>query len=707
MSKWGAFFKRVVKAILWLSLGFVLLFILVVLLIRIPSVQNKIVDFATSFISSKTQTRVEIENVGISFPKAIVLEGIFLEDTHADTLIYARKMRVNIALYGLFSNKIDISSVALEDATIKLYSAVTDPLFNYNFLITAFSDTTKQVSEKTSEPSLWKFSLDKINLTNVKFTYYDDYGGMRVFAAITQAETRVGEISPKKSLYAFNKLIMSGLNVRVQTSEPAYTQAKNPDNILPTVTAKNLQINNSSVTYADSVNFLSVISVIDQLELSDASIDIHKEQLIFDQLSLSKSDIRYHNFEPVTIADSLSDSISSSGNNWKVIINRMNMDDNIFIYRVGEVTEAKNEFNPAHLEFEHMTFTADDFYYDRDLVKISVKDFSATDQNGFIINNLETDFSMDATSINADKIKLKTPDSSIDADFYVQYSTLESFTQEYKFNNLKLVMRSVSFKNNDALYFSNDLIDLPFFTNLTNITTAKGTISGPLNNLSGRNLVIKTGENTILETDFNIAGLPNVQKASYNFPNLKVISGKNDLIMMAGPSIPENIELPEDISLDAVFKGKIKEFESVISLNSSFGDINLNAWVDKEENFSGNINVTGFDLGKLLKDSLLYGPVSLTAEAAGQGLDKNTVMADIKGEVTELFLNRYTYKNLTLDGTLFGQEFSGKINLDDEYAEFNFEGLVGLNPGLEFYQFKFNLEGADLQKLNKIGRAHV
>lgn len=700
MNKWGTFLKRVVKATLWVALGFVLLFILVVLLIRIPSVQNKLVDYATSFVSGKTQTRIEIENVGISFPKVIVLEGIFLEDTQADTLIYARKIKVNIALYGLLSSKIDIGSVALEDATIKLYSALTDPLFNYNFLITAFRDTTKQVIEKTSEPSKWKFNLDKINLTNVKFTYNDVYGGMNVYAAITQADVRVGELSPKKSLYAFNELILNGLKVNVQTSEPANTQTKDPDKILPTVSAKNLQISNSSVTYADSANFLSVISVIDQLELADALIDIHKEQLIFDQISLAKSDIRYHNFEPVLIADSLADSLSSSGNNWKVTINRMKMDDNVFIYLVGEHTEAINEFNPAHLEFEHMTFAANDFYYEKDLIKISVEEFSATDQNGFIIQNLETDFSMDATSISADKLKLRTPDSTIDADFYIQYSTLESFTQEYKFSNLKLVMRNVNFKNKDALYFSNDLINQPFFVNLTNATTVKGIVSGPLNNLTGRNLIIRTGENTVLETDFNIVGLPDVQTASYNFHNLKVISGKNDLVMMAGPSIPENIELPEVISLEAVFKGKIKEFESIISLNSSFGDLNLNAWVDKEENFSGNISVNNFDLGRLLKDTLMYGPVSLTAEATGQGLHRDTIMADIKGEVTELYLNRYKYQNLTLAGTLFGQEFSGNINLKDENVEFNFEGLVGLNPGQEFYQFRLEVPGADLQKLN-------
>ena len=701
MSKSGIIIKRIIRVALWVTLGFVLLFILVALLIQIPSVQNKIVRYASSFVSSKTHTRVEIKNAGISFPNAIVLEGIYLEDTQSDTLIYAGRMKVNIALYDLLLSKINIASIALEDATIKLYSTQSEPLFNYNFLITTFSDTTKQEDKKPSAPSKWTFSIDKVNLTNVKFTYNDVYGGMSVFAAIANSDVRVNEIAPKKSLYAFNELLLNGLTVDVQRNEPVNQQTINQEKTLPKVSAKKLQISNSSVTYSDSVNYMSVISVIDELGLADALIDIQEEFLVFDRLTLAKSDIRYHNFEPEFLTGSLTaDTLSSSGNNWKVTVNSMNMADNHFIYRVGDVAEAKNEFNPGYLKFEHLTIDANDFYYDKNLVKIAVEELSATDQNGFVINSLATNFSMDKTSITAEKLKLKTPNSTIDADFYIQYSSLESFTGDYEFSDLNLVMRNVNFKNQDALYFSNDLINLPFFTNLTNTTSLSGTVSGQLNNLTGRDLVVRTGENTKLETDFTIAGLPDVKEAFYDFPNLKIISGKNDLEMLAGPSIPENIELPENLNSEVVFKGKITAFESTVDINSSFGAINLDARIDKDENFSGIISVNQFDAGRLLKDTVLYGPVSLTAEVLGQGLDREKVIADIKGEVTQLYLNRYTYQNLTLDGTLTGQNFSGKINLNDENAVFNFEGFVGLKPGEEFYQFRMDVPGADLQKLN-------
>jgi translocation and assembly module TamB len=91
--------RTTIKAIIWVVLIFVLLFLIVALLIRVPSIQTKIVHFATSFISNKTDTRVEIGSVSIAFPKSVVIEGIYLEDLNQDTLIHAGKATVNIALY--------------------------------------------------------------------------------------------------------------------------------------------------------------------------------------------------------------------------------------------------------------------------------------------------------------------------------------------------------------------------------------------------------------------------------------------------------------------------------------------------------------------------------------------------------------------------------------------------------------------------------
>ena len=61
---------------------------------------------------------------------------------------------------------------------------------------------------------------------------------------------------------------------------------------------------------------------------------------------------------------------------------------------------------------------------------------------------------------------------------------------------------------------------------------------------------------------------------------------------------------------------------------------------------------------------------------------------------------KYTYHNFNVDGNISGKEFEGKINLNDENAVFDFDGLVSINPDKERVKFRLNVQGADLQKLN-------
>ena len=703
MIKLIPIFKKTAKVILWVTLIFVFIFIAIAVLIQVPSIQTKIVHFATSFISSKTHTKVEIGSVSIAFPKSVVLEGLYLEDLNKDTLLYAGKAKVNIALYDLLKSKIAIRSFDLEDATVKLHSTKTDPLFNYNFLLTAFGDTTTQVKTAPETASKWTFSLDNISLENIRFTYHDEYAGMNVFVAVKSSEISVHTIDPGKSMVQFDELLVKGLTAIVRRIKTGNSSIANPESVSPKIIAKNLQISNSSVSFADSVGNLSINAILYESGLKDFSIDLQKEMLNIESVNLSESQIRYHDFKPEIPLDSV---VATSGNNWQVSVKSLEMMDNVFVYKIGNNPELKGLFDPKNLTFSHLDLLATDFFYSSALTKASVKEFSAIDQNNFAFTGLETDFSMDANSITTNKLKFTTANSSIDADFTIQFSSLTTLIDSLEFRHLDLDLRNLRFRNSDLLYFNPGLIAQPFFKNRSNSTTASGKVNGSLRDLKAKNLAVKTGTNTNLKTDFQIKGLPEFKTAYYDFPNLKFISGKKDLVMMAGSYLPDSIDIPENISLEMAFKGKMKEFATTANVTSSFGAANVIASIDPAENFSTKITMNNFDVGRFLKDTVMYGPVSLTAEADGQGLDMNTIKAKIKADVTELYLNKYTYHNLKVDGTVNGKQFEGKAKLDDENADIVFDGLVNLNPNQEQYKFKLNVLGADLKRL-KLTEADV
>ena len=700
MKKVQLLLRKLIKAILWGIITLVLLLVVIALLIQIPAIQNKIIHGVTDYISNKTHSKIELKNIGISFPKSVVIEGLYLEDLKKDTLLYAGKTKVNIALYELFHHKISISSIALEEVSLRLNSSKTDSLFNYNFLLTAFGDTTKQANANLKTASKWTFSIDQVSLKSARFRYDDAYAGINVFAVLKNSEFGVDKIDPQNSLYSVVDLLAEGVTANVLVTASINTQQNQSGSVLPTIAAQNLQLNNAVISFIDSVGNQSIVSDIDRCKLENASIDIQKQLLASDYIYLSKSKIQFHTFGSELSANGTAlVPIAATANNWKVSVKSMVLDDNSLTYKAGNNPEIRNTFNPDRMEYNHLMLEATDLLYSPDLTKVSVKKFSAIDQNNFAITSFETDFSMDQHSIIAKKLKANTTNSSIDADLRLKYSSLSTLMDSLQFSNLDLDLRHLRFKNADVLYFKPDLTAQSFFKNSQNVTTASGTISGRMNNLIAKNLSVKTGVNTMLKTDFVIKGLPEYQTAFYDFPNLRMTSGKKDIEMLVGPSIPVSIELPENISMQAVFKGKLKSFESTANMTSSFGAANLIASIDPSDNFSSKMSLSNFDLGRLLKDTILYGPVSLTSEANGQGLDLKTVKAKIKAEVTQIYLNKYTYHDLKLDGTLTGKEFEGKISLNDENAVFDFDGLVNLNPNSERYNFRLNVKGADLQKL--------
>ena len=700
MNKWKSYLRKSLKVVAFGLVVIVSVFLIIAGLIRIPSIQIKIVRYATTFISDKTHSKVEIRKIGISFPKSIALEGLFLDDMQKDTLISAEKAIVNISLYDLFHNKITINYVEIEQASANLHSSGTDRLFNYNFLVDAFRDTTSKVKPDTTTVSKWTFTLDKIILKNIRLIYNDEFSGLKVFAALNNLDFNIDKIVPTESLYQFGKMFVDGLTLNVlRLPSPNQTETE-PISILPTIGANQLHFSNSTISYTDSVGYLSVVAVIDQFGLDSASIGLQTKLLSSGYLNLSKSKIQYHTFTPELPFDpNKAEQIPESGNNWEILLGRIVLNDNTIHYKSGIDKPLKDVFDPDDLEFSSLTLDATDFYYSTDLTKISVTKFNATDQNGFAIESFEAGFMMSPSAITVKKLKAKTTDSNIEADFSVQYTSLKALVDSLQFNNLNFDLKKLQLANSDVLYFKPDLSGYPFFKNSRNVTTASGKIAGQTNNLAGIGLSINTLAGTTVMTDFTIKGLPNVKTAFYNFPNLSITTGKKDILLMADTLIPKSIEIPEKLNLVAVFKGPMNSFASTATFTSSFGNANLVASIDPAENFSVKLGIERMDLGRLLKDTILYGPVSLVSEATGRGLEPKTVTSSIKTYISELYIKNYTYRNLALDASVNGREFGLKITGNDTDLVFGFDGSANLNTNQEKFKFKLDVKGADLQKL--------
>jgi len=693
--------KKTIKAILWVAIIFVLLFLIVAGIIQIPAVQTKIIRAATTFVSNKTHTRVEIERVGISFPKSVIVEGLFLEDLNKDTLIFAGRLNANIALTDLLFNKISVNNVELENLSLNLYSTKTDSLFNYNFLITAFSGSNKTDTVTSKTPSVWTFTVGNIALNNIRVRYDDEFGGTNVNVSLQKLELRVHEIHLEKSVYAIDDLMVEKLRANVLLSEAVRSSIKKPStSLLPILSANNIQINNSILSFGDSVNKQSILAAIKRFELKEGVINLQTKLVNMDKVYLSESEIHYKTISTIKIDTTPKVEDYSPKSNWKVTVKHIDLSNNALAYTVGQHPKPQKVFDANILKYSNLNLLADNLFYSSDSTKVLVTKFSAIDQNNFAITQFQTNFRMDAHSINGQNVKAATTHSTLIGSASIRYESLQSLKDSLPFLFLNVNLKKSSFTNADILYFAPALGTLDFFKNKQNITSISGRVNGQVNKLLGKQVVIKTGDKTVIETDFTIVGLTKTETADFIFPNTKLESGEKDLRMIAGAYIPQSISLPKDLTLLVNFNGKIKSFRTIVGMKSTYGAANLVGTLDTKENFTANMNINNLDLGLLLKNRKMYGPVTLTAQVDGHGLDPKTMEARIKADASKIYLNSYNYQHLIIDGTASGKEFYGKVNLNDENAVFDFDGLVNMTPNQERYKFHLNVQGADLQKLN-------
>jgi hypothetical protein len=306
---------------------------------------------------------------------------------------------------------------------------------------------------------------------------------------------------------------------------------------------------------------------------------------------------------------------------------------------------------------------------------------------------------MNKHAISIHNLKLSVNKSLVDASIVLGFSSLQSLQDSIQNVKLNIQLRNAQITNADILYFVPDLKKLAFFKHLQNITTAKGNLSGTIQHLVGNKVIVTTGINTIITTDFSIIGLPNTNKTVFDFPNLNITTGRTDIVMIVDTLLPKTINLPEKAQLFIVYKGSLHSFHSKLNLLSSIGSAHAIVAVDSRGDFNLSAHLLDLNLGYLLKNKAMFGPLTLDAEMQGQGLYGKTMTATLKAQVPSIYCNAYTYQNLNLQGFIRDRSFDGTINLADENAAFDFEGLINLNPKEEAFMFNLNVAGVNLKKL--------
>jgi TamB, inner membrane protein subunit of TAM complex len=192
---------KTLKFLFYFIVSIIGIFLLLVLLLQIPKVQYYVKEKAVNYLENKIKTKVRIDEITIGLPKLIILEGVYFEDQPKNILLSAKKLKVDISLLKLIDNKIEINSVNLNTVEANLYKNEKG-IFNFDYIIKAFASSKKP---KDNTPPM-QFSIDKINLDFIKFSYIDEKSKNKIIVDLNHFDTKIKAFDLENELIEIDKL---------------------------------------------------------------------------------------------------------------------------------------------------------------------------------------------------------------------------------------------------------------------------------------------------------------------------------------------------------------------------------------------------------------------------------------------------------------------------------------------------------------------
>jgi len=334
-------------------------------------------------------------------------------------------------------------------------------------------------------------------------------------------------------------------------------------------------------------------------------------------------------------------------------------------------------------------------------VSTKIKEMSFTDNRNLVINNITTNFSYSKKAIILDKLELRTPQSSLNGNVALHYKR-EDFAN---FNNkviFDVKIKKATVSSNDLKLFYNE-----FGSNQT--FNLKGNILGTLNNFVFKKIRLFDAKKSIINGDFTFKNVfsknkndfymyGNFSKLSSNYTNLVAILPK-----VLGKNLPTSFKKLGFFTISGTTEVTLKTLNAKVVLLSDLGKAKANVKMTNIDNINkiqyiGNIQLEQFNLGNFLNEPKLS-KVSLNLNVNGTAFTEKYLNANVKGEVSSIYFNKYTYKNLQIDGEFKKPIFKGNLNINDPNLQMIFNGIVDLSKKDAKYDFHAEIDYANLEKL--------
>lgn len=705
-------FTRVfLRTILWIVGVFIAFVLLLVLLIRMPTVQNYIVGKVTNYLEQKIGTPVSIGYVNITFPKKIVLENVYFSDQSRDTLIAGERLMVDIDMFKLFKNTVKIQEIDLEGITSTIKRDSTGK-FNFDYIVETFASPEQATT--TTDSTQLIFDIGQVTLERIHVDYTDELISTSANIKLKHLDTKVKTFDLSKNM-SFNlpNITIDGLSANIKQWEPLSSKEENyntmatqdlPSNsLLPSLGTNTINLSNIFVKYQDEISKLDSKFDIKKLSAKVDTIDLNKENIRLKEIILDESD-SYVVFNKNTAPKNKTENTTESSN-WIVSSDKISINKTNFYFKDDNEKRMKG-FDYFNIGLKDIAGSLNSLYYSNDSISGDLKNLTAKDHSGFYLKQLKGEFIYTNTGALIKGLIAQTPNSIIQDYVKITYPSLEAVSKSLDLLNIDANISKTTIDLRDVQFFVPEMDTISSIRPLLNQSFyINGKVIGRLNNLRIPSLQFKTLQQTEIIANATIKGLPNLDKTDINLHLKKLITGKNDLDKLIDKSLlPQGMEIvfPTSIALSGNFNGGMSGFDTDLQLITDKGNANLKGQMNlanKDTTYEGTISIDQFNIGHFIKQDSILGVIAAEATIKGKGLNPKTMVTDVQGSLNRLDAMGYTYHDINLDAKANQGLVTANVTSNDSNIRFNLEATAKMESTYPKVNFTMMVDSINLQNL--------
>ena len=367
----------------------------------------------------------------------------------------------------------------------------------------------------------------------------------------------------------------------------------------------------------------------------------------------------------------------------------------------------ENLENPDIFILNNVNITANNLKINGPEVQVNIENLSLVAARGFVIEDMQADFSYTETNITLKDLNLKTTESQLIGDVDLDYSKngMADFVNDVVITaNLK-----------DSKVATNDLNDFYNEFGPNQIIFLDAAMKGTLNDFTATDVNFRTGD-TNIKGDYAFQNILNSENGySITATNHYIATNYYDLRRfmprVLGNVVPAELKELKNFYLSGNTSIVGDELNTKSNLQSGIGQAKLDLKIGNITNidyayYKGNVVLRNFDLGKIAKTTSL-GKMTANLDFDGRGFDKNTVNTEVSGTVSSFNFEGYNYQNIAVSGNLKNPLFNGELSIDDPNLKLDFKGLIDASAETNHLDFEADVEYSDLNKLNLITRASI